>query len=102
VESLLCSKGTVHTDIEPQIILIERKEQGGEITVEQVQVVDIRDAAAYVLGDCVVKGRQVGNWMWRSPDAHASAQLHTLSDMFSFGLLVSLGSLCDSPQSELL
>ncbi|KAF1967683.1 hypothetical protein BU23DRAFT_592508 [Bimuria novae-zelandiae CBS 107.79] len=79
-------KGIVHTDIKANNTLIEWKDQGGDITVEQVQVVGIEDAA-YVPEDCVIKGRQVRNWMWRGPEAHASARVHTLSDMFSFGLV---------------
>ncbi|KAF1850517.1 kinase-like protein [Cucurbitaria berberidis CBS 394.84] len=55
--SALHDKGIVHTDIKANNILIEWKERGGQITVEQVQVADIEDAA-YVLENCFIKGRQ--------------------------------------------
>lgn len=59
------------------------------MAVERVQVADVEDAA-YVPEVCILDGRQFGNWMWRSPEAHASAKVHMLTDMFSFGLVVSL------------
>lgn len=88
--SALHHKGIVHTDIKPNNILLEWREAGnnGGFVVEKVQLADIEDAA-YVPEDCVIRGRQVGNWMWRSPEAHASADVHKPSDMFSFGLVVS-------------
>lgn len=86
----LHEKGIVHTDIKPNNNLIESKkpDQNGDVIIEQVMIADLEDAA-YVLEGCIISGRQVGNWMWRSPEAHASAEVHTASDMFSFGLVVS-------------
>lgn len=34
-------------------------------------------------------GKQVGNWMWRSPEAHARGPVNKPSDIFSFTLVVS-------------
>lgn len=56
--------------------------------VNQVQIADIEDAA-HVPENSVIRGRQVGNWMWRSPEAHASGDVHKPTNIFSFGLVVS-------------
>ena len=37
-----------------------------------------------------IRGMQIGNWMWRSPEAHARGRVNKPSDMFSFGIVVSL------------
>jgi serine/threonine protein kinase len=84
----LHDKDIVHTDIKANNIIVEwRQEQDKPMFVEQVQVADIEDAA-YVPANCAIVGRQVGNWMWRSPEAHASGQVQKPSDMFSFGVVV--------------
>lgn len=36
-------------------------------------------------------GKQVGNWMWRSPEAHASGPVGKPSDIFSYALVVCTG-----------
>jgi serine/threonine protein kinase len=82
------AKGAVHTDIKANNILVDWEEQGDEITVEKVQLADVEDAA-YVPESCVIRGRQLGNYMWRSPEAHASAAVQKPSDVFSFGLVVT-------------
>ena len=87
----LHNKGIVHTDIKPDNTLVEWSEKDSEITVEQVQIADIEDAA-YVPDDCTLEGRQLGNWMWRSPEAHVSGPMHKPMDMFSFGLVVSFAA----------
>lgn len=34
-------------------------------------------------------GKQAGNWMWRSPEAHARGPVNKPSDVFSFAIVVS-------------
>ena len=40
-----------------------------------------------------IVGVQVGNLMWRSPEAHTQARVNKPSDVFSFGIVVSHRSL---------
>ena len=69
--------------------MIEWKEDRGEIVIEQVQLTDIEDSA-YVGSRQAIVGKQMGNYMWRSPEAHAQGKVHKYSDIFSFGIVVSL------------
>lgn len=69
--------------------MIDWKEDRGEIVIEQAQLTDIEDSA-YVGSRQAIVGKQMGNYMWRSPEAHALGQVHKYSDMFSFGIVVSL------------
>ncbi|KAI0542118.1 kinase-like domain-containing protein [Xylaria digitata] len=75
----------VHTDIKPNNILINRKQTDGTV-VEQVQLADLEDSA-HVPPTYDIIGKQAGNWMWRSPEAHASGPVNKPSDMFSFGVV---------------
>lgn len=78
----------MHTDIKANNIMVDWDTADGNTTVRQVLIADIEDAA-YVPDHSAIVGRQVGNWMWRSPEAHASGHVHKPSDIFSFGVVVS-------------
>ncbi|KAF2866398.1 kinase-like domain-containing protein [Massariosphaeria phaeospora] len=82
----LLSFGIVHTDIKANNIMVDWEETDGNVHIQRVQIADLEDAA-YVPDDEVVFRRQVGNWMWRSPEAHASSKVQKLSDIFSFGVV---------------
>ncbi|QSS59024.1 calcium/calmodulin dependent protein kinase [Histoplasma capsulatum] len=54
--------------------------------ITRVQLADIEDSAI-VPPNCDILGKAVGNWMWRSPEAHAEARVNKPSDIFSFGIV---------------
>lgn len=57
-------------DIKPDNVLIDWKEGQDGILIERVQLGDLEDAAHIPSGSHMT-GKQAGNWMWRSPEAHA-------------------------------
>lgn len=68
--------------------MIDWKEYQDGIIVERVQLADLEDAAHIPPGSHMI-GKQAGNWMWRSPEAHARGPVNKPSDIFSFALVVS-------------
>lgn len=60
-----------------------------EVDITQVNVADLDNAAKVTEGQAIT-GTQVGNVMWRSPEAHAGIRIGKASDIFSFGIIVRL------------
>ncbi|KAF4219226.1 hypothetical protein CNMCM6805_006963 [Aspergillus fumigatiaffinis] len=76
----------VHIDIKADNVFVDWKYHHVDITSERVQPGDLEDAAHNHPGYDMI-GRQAGNWMWRSPEAHAQGPLNKPSDIFSFALV---------------
>ena len=69
-------------------IVINWEKKQPEFQITQVQLTDIEDSASVSPGYDILD-KQVGNWMWRSPEAHTRGRVNKPSDMFSFGVVVS-------------
>lgn len=65
---------------------MDQKDDG---SITDVRLGDIEDAAIVPPG-CGISGRQMGNWMWRSPESHAEGPMTSPSDIFSFVVVVSI------------
>lgn len=59
--------------------------------VTHVQLTDL-ETARYLPNDKFIKGMLAGNDNWRSPEAHCRGVLNKSTDIFSFGLVVSLAN----------
>jgi serine/threonine protein kinase len=79
-------------DIKADNIFIDWKSDQDGIIIERVQLGDLEDAAHIPPGSHII-GKQAGNWMWRSPEAHAQGPVNKPSDIFSFALVVSLSQI---------
>jgi len=95
VGNTLCSScynlTDIAKDIKPNNILVDwHRDADDEIVVEQVQLTDLEDAC-FMPPNAAIVGLQPGNWMWHSPEAHAQGPCSESTDMFSLGLVVSLG-----------
>ena len=77
------------TDIKPNNVMISFKSSPeGDRHIHRVTLTDTEDAAKLGKGQGVYG--QVGNRLWRSPEAHAATNVGKASDIWSFGLTVSI------------
>jgi hypothetical protein len=58
------------------------------VQVDKVCIADLEDAVRLEPGR-VLKGAPLGNYMWRSPEAHAEGPMELPSDLFAFGIVVN-------------
>ncbi|RFU28457.1 hypothetical protein B7463_g7894, partial [Scytalidium lignicola] len=80
----LHDRQVVHLDIKPDNIMVNCRHTGQEMIVEQVQIIDLENAAYLPKGRCI-KGMLAGNDNWCSPEAHFKGELNKPTDIFSFG-----------------
>lgn len=80
-----------NTDVKANNVMIDYEDTPDGIVVTRTQLTDIEDGA-HAEPDEVLVGSPVGNYMWRSPEAHIGGPIQTPVDMFSFALLVSPNS----------
>ncbi|KAL8717814.1 MAG: hypothetical protein Q9225_004987 [Loekoesia sp. 1 TL-2023] len=73
-------------DVKANNVVVELRQDANQLVLEQVQLADLEDAA-HVPPGMSIYGLQTGNYMWRSPEAHASHYVNKPSDMFSFGIV---------------
>ena len=61
---------------------------GSDVAVEQVQLIDLENAAYLPKGRCI-KGMLHGNDSWRSPEGRLKGKLNKPTDIFSSAAVVS-------------
>ncbi|KAG5301891.1 calcium/calmodulin dependent protein kinase [Histoplasma ohiense] len=76
----------VHNDIKADNFFVDWQARKDGILIERVQLGDLEDSAYIPPGSAMI-GKQAGNPMWRSPEAHAKGPVNKPSDIFSFALV---------------
>lgn len=84
------------TDIKPDNIMVTCKHEDPTTTVVDVQLTDLENAA-YLPERRSIKGMLAEKDNWRSSEAHFKGKLSKPSDIFSFGLVVSMMKLQTRP-----
>ncbi|KAK9413367.1 putative Kinase-like domain-containing protein [Seiridium unicorne] len=75
-----------HLDIKANNIMVDYHETTDGIVVDRVQLSDLEDAT-HIPPAQALRGLQVGNHWWRSPEAHVKGAIGKPTDIFSFAIV---------------
>ncbi|KAI3325398.1 kinase-like domain-containing protein [Xylariaceae sp. AK1471] len=82
----LHSQNIAHLDVKANNIMIDYRETPEGIVVDRVQLSDLEDSTHIPPGQAL-NGLQVGNQLWRSPEAHVQGAVGKPSDVFSLAIV---------------
>ncbi|KAI0813744.1 kinase-like domain-containing protein [Xylaria sp. FL0064] len=82
----LHSQDIAHLDVKANNIMIDYRETSEGIVVDRVQLSDLEDSTLIPPGQAL-SGLQVGNELWRSPEAHVQGAVGKPSDIFSLAIV---------------
>ncbi|KAH8167198.1 hypothetical protein CIB48_g1066 [Xylaria polymorpha] len=83
----LHSQNIAHLDVKANNIMIDYQETPEGIVVDRVQLSDLEDSTHIPPGQAL-SGLQVGNQLWRSPEAHVQGAVGKPSDIFSLAIVI--------------
>ncbi|KAI4595211.1 hypothetical protein KJ359_007187 [Pestalotiopsis sp. 9143b] len=75
-----------HLDIKANNIMVDYHETDNGVVVDRVQLSDLEDAT-HIPPAQALRGLQVGNHWWRSPEAHVKGAIGKPTDIFSFAIV---------------
>ncbi|KAI0007845.1 kinase-like protein [Xylariaceae sp. FL0662B] len=82
----LHAQNIAHLDIKANNIMIDYHDTPNGIVVDRVQLSDLEDSTHIPPGQAL-SGLQVGNQLWRSPEAHVQGAVGKPSDIFSLAIV---------------
>ncbi|KAI0397541.1 kinase-like domain-containing protein [Xylariaceae sp. FL0594] len=82
----LHAQNIAHLDVKANNIMIDYRETDEGIVVDRVQLSDLEDSTLIPPGQAL-SGLQIGNQLWRSPEAHVQGAVGKPSDIFSLAIV---------------
>lgn len=80
------SHDIAHLDIKANNIMVDYHETEKGLVVDRVQLSDLEDST-HIPPNSALRGIQVGNQLWRSPEAHVKGKISKPTDIFSFAIV---------------